>query len=66
MKQRIERTFVAFVLTLVVLMGMAYGRGGVPHGVPTMTPGAAPVSRVAPSGEIVVAKQTPLPKAGLP
>ncbi|HEY3218894.1 MAG TPA: hypothetical protein VGK15_07390 [Candidatus Limnocylindria bacterium] len=66
MKQTIERSVIAFVLTLVVLMGMGYGRGWVAHGMPTMTPDAAPVPRVAPSNEISVAKQTPLPKAGLP
>jgi hypothetical protein len=66
MKQTIERTMIVFVLALVMFMGMGYGRAWVAHGMPTMTPGAAPVPRVAPSGEIFVAKQTPFPKAGLP
>jgi hypothetical protein len=66
MRQTIERTVIAFVLTLVVLIGMGYGRAWSVHGAPTMTPNVAPVPRAVPSGEIAIAKQTPFPKPGLP
>jgi hypothetical protein len=66
MLQIIERAVISFVLTIGVLAAMAYGRAPVGQDAPSMTPGAAPVPRVAPTAEITVVKQTPLPKAGLP
>lgn len=66
MLQTIGRAVVAFLLTIGLLAAMGYGRAAAVQGAPAMTPGAAPVPRVAPTAEIVVVKPTPSPKAGLP
>jgi hypothetical protein len=66
MRTTIERMVIAFVLTLGVLMGMGYGQATIAHGLPSMTPDAAPVPRAAPTSDYAAARPTPSPKPGPP
>lgn len=62
MRNEIARALVAAFTALGILVALNYGQGSISLGIPTIRPEPAQVPRAAPMTEIVVGKQTPLPR----